>query len=211
MQVAIVRVRARRDGDRDHQAGLSGGPGARDVRLDPRRHRRIGHRHDRAALRDRARAPSWARGCRSSAPTSRSPSSACATSRSRRPRTCSGWSTRARTCSRCSSRRRSRRVPRGVDEVETFARQGDAADAILDVAEEQRCRPDRGRQPGDDGRQAVPARLGAEQGLPPRALLGADRPDDVTGPLDWRRRLGRAARGRRAGVEQAVAVVGVRL
>ena len=27
----------------------------------------------------------------------------------------------------------------GVTEVETFARQGDAADAILDVAEEQRC------------------------------------------------------------------------
>ena len=27
----------------------------------------------------------------------------------------------------------------GVGEVETFARQGDAADAILDVAEEQRC------------------------------------------------------------------------
>ncbi len=27
----------------------------------------------------------------------------------------------------------------GVDEVETFARVGDAADAILDVAEEQRC------------------------------------------------------------------------
>jgi nucleotide-binding universal stress UspA family protein len=27
----------------------------------------------------------------------------------------------------------------GVDSVETFARQGDAADAILDVAEEQRC------------------------------------------------------------------------
>jgi nucleotide-binding universal stress UspA family protein len=27
----------------------------------------------------------------------------------------------------------------GVQEVETFARQGDAADAILDVAEEQRC------------------------------------------------------------------------
>jgi nucleotide-binding universal stress UspA family protein len=27
----------------------------------------------------------------------------------------------------------------GVAEVETFARQGDAADAILDVAEEQRC------------------------------------------------------------------------
>lgn len=27
----------------------------------------------------------------------------------------------------------------GVEQVETFARQGDAADAILDVAEEQRC------------------------------------------------------------------------
>jgi nucleotide-binding universal stress UspA family protein len=30
-------------------------------------------------------------------------------------------------------------VGAGVSEVETFARQGDAADAIIDVAEEQRC------------------------------------------------------------------------
>jgi nucleotide-binding universal stress UspA family protein len=30
-------------------------------------------------------------------------------------------------------------VSGGVSEVETFARQGDAADAIVDVAEEQRC------------------------------------------------------------------------
>jgi nucleotide-binding universal stress UspA family protein len=30
-------------------------------------------------------------------------------------------------------------VSAGVSEVETFARQGDAADAIIDVAEEQRC------------------------------------------------------------------------
>ena len=36
--------------------------------------------------------------------------------------------------------RRTRRGARGgVTEVETFARQGDAADAIVDVAEEQRC------------------------------------------------------------------------
>ena len=55
--------------------------------------------------------------------------------RSTCPRTCSGWSTRARTC-----RRRSRRRPREIRaagvEVEVFARQGDPADAILDVAEE---------------------------------------------------------------------------
>ena len=34
---------------------------------------------------------------------------------------------------------RSEAVGAGVDSVETFARVGDAADAILDVAEEQRC------------------------------------------------------------------------
>ena len=44
-----------------------------------------------------------------------------------------------------------------------------------------RRRPDRGRQQGHDRRQAVPARLGAEQGLPPRALLGADHPDHLGG------------------------------
>jgi nucleotide-binding universal stress UspA family protein len=46
-------------------------------------------------------------------------------------------------------------------EVEVFARQGDPADAILDVAEE------RGS--------------GAQQGLPPRTVLGADHPDGVAG------------------------------
>ncbi len=39
---------------------------------------------------------------------------------------------------RCSSDHARRRLGAGVAEVETFARQGDAADAILDVAEEQR-------------------------------------------------------------------------
>ncbi len=34
---------------------------------------------------------------------------------------------------------RSEAVSAGVSEVETYARQGDAADAIIDVAEEQRC------------------------------------------------------------------------
>jgi nucleotide-binding universal stress UspA family protein len=34
---------------------------------------------------------------------------------------------------------RAEAVEAGVAEVETFARQGDAADAIIDVAEEQRC------------------------------------------------------------------------
>ncbi len=35
--------------------------------------------------------------------------------------------------------RRARRAASGIDEVETFARVGDGADAILDIAEEQRC------------------------------------------------------------------------
>ena len=64
--------------------------------------------------------------------------------------------------------------------VDTFAREGDAADAILDVAEEHQGRPDRGRQQGHDRHQALPARLGAEQGLAPRALQRADHPDDLT-------------------------------
>jgi nucleotide-binding universal stress UspA family protein len=36
-------------------------------------------------------------------------------------------------------RARAEAIDAGVDWVETFARQGDAADAIVDVAEEQRC------------------------------------------------------------------------
>ena len=90
----------------------------------------------------------------------------------------------------------------GLTEVETFARQGDAADAIVDVAEEQRLGPDRRRQQGDDRGQALPARVGAEQGLAPRAVLGADRPDDL-GAVACRR----AARGSPSG-EGGAAVVG---
>ena len=71
----------------------------------------------------------------------------------------------------------------GVDEVETFARQGDAADAILDVAEEQRADLIVVGQQGDDRRQALPARLGPEQGLAPRTLLGADRANDLVSAL----------------------------
>ena len=44
-----------------------------------------------------------------------------------------------------------------------------------------RRRPHRRRQQGHDRRQALPARLGAEQGQPPRALQRADHPDDLTG------------------------------
>ena len=51
-------------------------------------------------------------------------------------------------------------------------------------------RPDRGGQQGHDGRQALPARLGAQQGLPSRALLGADHPHDLSrgGPAAGRAR-----------------------
>ena len=64
-----------------------------------------------------------------------SPTSGCARSRGRRRRTCSGWSTRART-----SRRRCARRPSGSRRrawtSTRYAREGDPADAILDVAEE---------------------------------------------------------------------------
>ena len=39
--------------------------------------------------------------------------------------------------------------------VDTFAREGDPADAILDVAEETERRPDRGRQQGHDRRPSA--------------------------------------------------------
>ena len=42
-------------------------------------------------------------------------------------------------CSDCSRRPRRDAATAGLQDVETFARQGDAADAILDVAEEQRA------------------------------------------------------------------------
>ena len=43
------------------------------------------------------------------------------------------------TCSLCLSAARSEALDGGVADVETFARVGDAADAIVDVAEEQSC------------------------------------------------------------------------
>ena len=151
---------------------------ATHVQLDRGGHGRI---RDGAARRS-GRRPSWPRqvGARSasSARTSRCPARGCARRSARSRRTWSGWSTRART-----SRRRSQEAAESVEgagvEVETYAREGDPADAILDVAEETQRRPDRGRQQGHDRRQALPARLGAEQGLPPRALQRADHPDDV--------------------------------
>ena len=65
--------------------------------------------------------------------------------------------------------------------VETFARQGDPADAILDVAEEQGSDLIIVGNKGMTGRQALPARLGAQQGLPPRAVVGPDHQDDLGG------------------------------
>ena len=50
--------------------------------------------------------------------------------------TSSGWSTRARTCWKRLKRRPTSLRDAGVD-VETHAREGDPADAILDVAEEE--------------------------------------------------------------------------
>ncbi len=55
--------------------------------------------------------------------------------RSTCPRTSSGWSARARTSTRPSRRPRSSRRRRAITAA-VHARQGDPADAILDVAEE---------------------------------------------------------------------------
>ena len=57
----------------------------------------------------------------------------CARSSVRHPRTSSGQSTARRTS---TTRWKAARTRRAGVEVETFARQGDPADAILDVAEE---------------------------------------------------------------------------
>lgn len=56
------------------------------------------------------------------------------------PDDASEWSIRAREDA-IGALEQARRAARaaGVEQVETFARQGDAADAILDVAEDQRC------------------------------------------------------------------------
>ena len=63
--------------------------------------------------------------------------------------------------------------------VNVYPRQGDPADAILDVAEEREADLIVVGNKGMTGRQALPARLGAEQGIPPRAMLGADHQDGL--------------------------------
>ena len=67
-------------------------------------------------------------------------------------------------------------------EVEIFAREGDPGRRDPRRRRGARRRPDHRRQQGHDRRPALPARLGAEQGLPPRALLGPDHQDDLSAP-----------------------------
>ena len=67
---------------------------------------------------------------------------------------------------------------------------------------------DRRRQQGHDRRQALPARQRAEQGQPPRALLGADHPHELaTRSRRAARSLSRPGGG--GGVDQAPAVAAV--
>ena len=62
--------------------------------------------------------------------------------------------------------------------VQTHAREGDPADAILDVAEEQGADLIVVGQQGHDGRQALPSGQRAEQGLASRSLQRDDHPHD---------------------------------
>ena len=71
----------------------------------------------------------------SSAPTSRCRPGACARRPSRSPATCSGWST-PREDVDATLREAAEESRRPGSPTETYARQGDPADAILDVAEE---------------------------------------------------------------------------
>ena len=95
------------------------------------------------------------------------------------PRTCNGRSGRARE------------VLELLEQARDTAAQRRAARSSRGAAG--RCRrrhprrgrgtargPDRRGQQGHDRRQALPARLGPEQGLPPRTLFGADRAHDLT-------------------------------
>ena len=77
-------------------------------------------------------------------------------------------------------------------EVETLAREGDPADAILDVAEEKGADLIVVGNKGMTGAKRFLLGLGAEQGVAPRALLGDDHPDVVAGE-----RAGAAPRPRR--------------
>ena len=151
------RVRARGHGDRDHQARLDRWARcvtsiASSVPTDPK--------PPVTALR---RAIELARGLgarlRSSAPMSRCPTSGCAASRSTRPTTCSGWSTRTRTCWRCSRPRPSRGQAAGVERGRDVRPPGRRRRRDPRRRRGAALGPDRGRQQGDDRRQAVPARV----------------------------------------------------
>ena len=69
----------------------------------------------------------------------------------------------------------------GVD-VETLAREGDPADAILDVAEEKNADLIVVGNKGMTGAKRFLLGLGAEQGVSPRPVLGDDHPDDLREP-----------------------------
>jgi hypothetical protein len=68
------------------------------------------------------------------------------------------------------------RVAESGVEPRTYAREGDPR-----RRGGARLGPDRRWQQGHDRSEALPARIGAEQGHAPRALLRDDHPDDVAG------------------------------
>ena len=74
-------------------------------------------------------------------------------------------------------------------EVQTHPVQADPADAILNVAEETGCRPDRRRQQGDDRRPPLPPRQRPQQRFPSRSLQRDHRPNYL-GALSLERRVG---------------------
>ena len=76
-------------------------------------------------------------------------------------------------------RRRRRRSRKEGIEVQTHPVEGDPAEAILNVAEADQGRPDRGRQQGDDRRPPLPARQRPQQHLPSRSLQRDHRPHDL--------------------------------
>ena len=188
-----LHLRARRRDHRDRQARLS------DVRVDRGGHRRVRHGA-------RGRAPGGrAGGPRPGAPRRRlrlragAQGAPCARrARTRRPTP--QWAVNQREDVDATLREAATAAPRPGSTSHVRA-PGRPADAILDVAEEQQRRPDRGRQQGHDRGEALPAGLGAEQGLPPRALQRAHHPDGLA-----RRAPSSLPRFARAGVDQPGAV-----
>ena len=67
-------------------------------------------------------------------------------------------------------------------DVETLAREGDPADAILDVAEEKNADLIVVGNKGMTGAKRFLLGLSAEQGVPPRSVLGDDHPDHLRTP-----------------------------